>query len=68
MDRIIRPKEAAERMGVCIATLYNYMKRPDFPDKVSLSPGAVGFFESDLKEWMLNRSASHSKTPKGGSK
>lgn len=52
MDKLIRPKRLAKLLGISIPTLYRVMKQPDFPRKVHISSKAVGFRESEVKEWM----------------
>ena len=52
MDNLIRPKKLANKLGICLSTLYERMKEPDFPRKVRISSQAVGFRESEIIEWM----------------
>jgi predicted DNA-binding transcriptional regulator AlpA len=51
-DRILRPKEVAEKLGISITTLNRYATRPDFPKKVSLSPRHTGYYEHELKAYL----------------
>jgi prophage regulatory protein len=50
--RILRPAAVAEKLAVCRATFWRYTKRPDFPRAVRLSPGAVGFVEEEIDDWI----------------
>ena len=50
--KILRPNQCAAKLGICRASFWRYSKRPDFPRSVRLSPGAVGFIESELDEWI----------------
>jgi prophage regulatory protein len=52
MDTLIRPQDLANRLGIGLSTLYDRMKRPDFPRKVQISTQAVGFRESEIIAWM----------------
>jgi len=59
MDKLIRPKKLANKLGICLSTLYERMKEPDFPRKVRISSQAVGFRESEIMEWMEENTESH---------
>ncbi|REL33753.1 AlpA family phage regulatory protein [Rhodohalobacter sp. SW132] len=52
MNKIIRPKTVALKLGISIPTLYRRMKEPDFPDKIRISKQATGFVESEINEWI----------------
>lgn len=52
MSKILRPKELKNRLGIGMSTLYDWMKRPDFPDKIQLGPNAVGYFEHEIEDWL----------------
>lgn len=52
MEKLIRPKPLANKLGISLSTLYERMKEPDFPRKVQISKQAVGFRESEIIEWM----------------
>jgi prophage regulatory protein len=52
MDNLIRPATLAKKLGIGLSTLYDQMKRPDFPPKVQIGPQAVGFRESEIIEWI----------------
>jgi len=52
MDNLIRPKDLSNRLSIGLSTLYDLMKRPDFPPKVQIGPQAVGFRESEIIAWM----------------
>ena len=40
-------------------------RRGEFPASVQISPGRVGWFESDVDDWIEDR-RSRPKTPRGG--
>ena len=58
MDRLLRPKECAKRLGVHRATLYRMEARGEFPKRVVLrrdsfgNPRISGWWESDVKAWV----------------
>ncbi|SMO38314.1 helix-turn-helix transcriptional regulator [Fodinibius sediminis] len=52
MDKLIRPKKLAKKLGIGLSTLYERMKEPDFPSKVRISSQAVGFKESEIMAWI----------------
>lgn len=54
MEKMIRPRELAENLGLGLSTLYDKMKTdPEFPPKVRLGKGsAIAFKESDIEEWL----------------
>jgi prophage regulatory protein len=56
MRSILRPKEAAEYLGIGLSTLYRWAnERPDFPKRIRLGPKTVGWLISDLDDWMAKR-------------
>lgn len=56
-DKLLRPSEVAFWLGISRATLYRYESQPGFPGKIRLSPRCVGFWESDLANWLEARGA-----------
>lgn len=53
--QIIRPKELAELLSVSQVTLWRMEKRGELPKRKQISSRAVGWLESDIKEWLENR-------------
>jgi len=57
MDRLLRPKECAERLGIHRATLYRMEARGEFPKRVVLMrnryghPTVAGWWESEVEAW-----------------
>jgi predicted DNA-binding transcriptional regulator AlpA len=51
-NRILRPKEVAEMLGITTVTLNRYAKRPDFPKKITLSPRHTGYYLKDIKAYL----------------
>jgi len=58
MDRIIRVKEFLTILGVSKSTFYTWQDKnsayykPNFPKKVSLGANSVGYFESDVNQYL----------------
>jgi prophage regulatory protein len=50
--RILRPAATADKLGVNRSTVWRYSKRADFPKAVRIGPGAVGYIERELDEWI----------------
>ncbi len=53
--RIIRANELAELLSVSITTIFRMYKNGDLPPKVKISKRAVGWTESDIEEWIQER-------------
>ena len=56
-DRILRPRELADRIGLSLATLWRLRRRGDLPEPIRLSPGCVGWRSSDIERWLERREA-----------
>ena len=54
-DRILRPRELADRIGLSLATLWRLRRRGDLPEPIRLSPGCVGWRSSDIEAWLSTR-------------
>ena len=55
MTRVMRKKEAADRVGVCSRTLERWERLGLFPARVKLGPNTTGWTEEDLEEWLRTR-------------
>jgi prophage regulatory protein len=53
--RIIRRREVIHRVGVSGTTLWRMTRAGQFPLPVSLSPGSVGWHESEVDAWIASR-------------
>lgn len=53
--RIIRRREVEARSGLGRSSIYALMAEGKFPRPVKLSARAVGWYESDINEWLEHR-------------
>lgn len=58
-DRILRPKEASQKAGLCLSHIYALSAEGKFPKTIRLVPGgrASGFLESEIDNWIADRVA-----------
>jgi prophage regulatory protein len=55
MRRYLRLKVVRDRTGLATATLYRYEDQGLFPKRYELGPGAVGWLESEVEQWLASR-------------
>ena len=55
-DRILRPRELANHVGLSLATVWRLRRRGDLPEPIRLSPGCVGWRSSVVDAWLQTRS------------
>lgn len=55
--RIIRLKEVMDTTGLARATVYKFMALGTFPESVPLGDRCVGWVESEVQDWILERIA-----------
>ncbi len=57
--RIVRPDEVQIRLGVSRAKFADMVAKGQFPKPFTIIPGgrAVGWLESDVKAWIMQRSS-----------
>ena len=55
--RIIRLAEVMSRTGLGRSTIYKLMSEDLFPRSVELMPRTVGWVETEVEEWILERIA-----------
>jgi len=53
--KLLRRPEVEMRTGLSRSTLYDWMKRGDFPKPVKLGARIFAWRESDLNEWLESR-------------
>ena len=51
-DRILRIRDVVKIVGMSKATIYRRAARGEFPEALKLGPGAVGWRESAIVQWM----------------
>lgn len=54
-DRIVRIKEVLVLTGLSRTTLWRLEKKGQFPARLPLSPGSVGWRMHEVEEWVNNR-------------
>lgn len=58
VDRCLRPKAAAAKLGIGVSTLFKYAKTdPAFPKGIKMSVRCRVFRESDLEAYLRLRAA-----------
>lgn len=54
-NRILRLPEVMARVGLCRASIYQYMMAGMFPKQITLGPRAVGWLEHEIDAWLMAR-------------
>ena len=54
-NTILRLPEAIEKKGLSRSTIYALISRGEFVTKIKLSPRTMGFLESEVDAWILDR-------------
>lgn len=64
-SRVLRMDAACSKTGLCASTIYDLISRGIFPKPFRLVPGgrAVGWFESDLDNWLAQRKRASEQSP-----
>ena len=60
--RILKLKEVLNRTGLGKTTLYMLINSADFPKQVPLGLRAVGWLESEIDTWILQKIKSRNKS------
>ena len=58
---ILRLPQVKARTGLSRSTIYRHMSEGSFPKPVSLGARAIGWFESEISEWVNKRLPVHLK-------
>lgn len=58
MKRILRLPAVVDRTGLARSTIYLRMRNQSFPAAVNLGGRAVGWFESEINDWLELRAQS----------
>jgi len=56
-ERIIRKPELLAMLGLSDPTVWRKEKRGEFPKRLRLGAGAVGWLESEINAWLEERKA-----------
>ena len=56
-DRFLRISEVIFVTGLSKATLYRLMAKGQFPKQIKISSGAVGWRESEVMDWLDQKTA-----------
>lgn len=59
--KVIKIKEVINRTSLSISTIYRLSSQGKFPNKVKIGSKAVGWLESDIEDYIMQR---HSKWQK----
>lgn len=54
-DKILKRKEAVEKSGLSYPTIWRLERRGQFPARLRLSQGRVGWLESEITQWLAAR-------------
>lgn len=54
-ERILRRPDVEARTGLSRSTIYDWMKRGEFPKPVALGTRRVGWREGDIEAWVAAR-------------
>lgn len=54
-DRILRPRELADYVGLSLATLWRLRRAGSLPEPIRLSPNCVGWRISTADAWLSAR-------------
>ena len=55
-----RKKAVVTLTGLSATTVWRLTRRGEFPQPIRLSPGAVGWLDSEIRAWLAQRAASRS--------
>ena len=53
--RILRLPEVLQKVGLSRSSIYRMINNEEFPAPLRISPNAIGWFESDVNEWINSR-------------
>jgi prophage regulatory protein len=55
LDRVVRRKQLLELIGVSCATQWRMEKAGQFPARIKLGKGSVGWHLTEVEEWLKDR-------------
>ena len=63
LDRFLRERECRQLSGISRTTRWRLERKDGFPKRRQLSLGSVGWLESEVLEWMRQRSQVETQQP-----
>jgi len=54
-DSILRRRQVEARIGLSRSTIYLYIQEGAFPKPINLGTRAVGWLESEIDKWLMER-------------
>ena len=54
-DRILRANEVQQIVGLSRSTIWRMERKGQFPARLPLGTGSIGWLKSDIEAWMQNR-------------
>jgi len=63
LKQVLRLGAVEQATGLSAPTIYRGIRRGDFPRQVRLSPGCVGWLDSDVQAWMESREQGPGRSP-----
>ena len=55
LDKILKLSEVLNITALSKCTIWLYIKKGLFPASVKLGPRRIGWFESDIQDWLLSK-------------
>ncbi len=53
--KFLRTNQLIEKVGLSRSTIWRLESQGKFPKRRQIGPGAVGWLEEEIEQWMLNR-------------
>ena len=53
--QVLRYPTVVDRTGLSSVSIWRLRKKGTFPEPIRLSPGAIGWLESDIDQWIADR-------------
>ncbi len=53
--RFLRTNQLIEKIGLSRSTIWRLESQGKFPKRRQIGPGAVGWLEEEVEQWMLDR-------------
>ena len=54
---VIRPKDLPQETGLSKTSIWRLERAGDFPKRIRLSAGAVGYLRTSVEQWLADRQA-----------